>query len=215
MGASRSALHPALPGWVLASLAIVCFASPVRAVSSVKELVREARAHVDVHEDDLALRRYAEALSLDPTCEEAYLGLGELRTRQGDAREAERVYSVALEHVPTSRPALAGRARARRSLGQRDLAEHDLDAYATAEEDPAAMRELAGWFGEDDRTPSQLAAWRWLLNLGARRGDAQLVREARTMVRALQILVGPVDPVTAPSDDPVRRGLSAIARRGG
>ena len=36
------------------------------------------------------------------------------------------------------------------------------------------------------------------------------------MVRALQILVGEADPVLFPgADDTVRRGLAAMARRGG
>jgi hypothetical protein len=59
--------------------------------SSALELVQSARAHERAHEEDLALRRYMEALSLDPTCEEAYLGLGSLRARRGDLRESERV----------------------------------------------------------------------------------------------------------------------------
>src|ERR1700722_20974902 len=94
--------------------------------SSVTELVREARAHEAAHEDGLAARRYMEALALDPTCEEAYLGLGELRERTGEMREAERVYSVALAHAPQLKAALLGRARAERTLGARDEAEQDL-----------------------------------------------------------------------------------------
>src|ERR1700722_2711155 len=111
--------------------------------SSVTELVREARAHQAAHEDSLAARRYMEALSLDPTCEEAYLGLGEVRERNGEMREAERVYSVALAHVPQLKIALVGRARARRSLGARDDAEQDLEAYVMTDEDTAILRELA------------------------------------------------------------------------
>ncbi len=98
---------------LLALAVLVTVASPhVAAASSAEELVREARAHDAAHKEELALRRYTEALSLDPTLADAYLGLGELRARRGDAREAERVYSVAMEHVPGLRPALAGRARA-------------------------------------------------------------------------------------------------------
>ena len=187
------------------------------------ELVREARVHEAAHEDDIAVRRYSDALALDPTCEEAYLGLGQLRMRNGDSREAERVYSVALEHVPHLRIALAGRAHARRAMGARDGAEEDLGAFAVLEEDTGALRELAGWFGEDGRTAAALATWRRMLALGARAGDAGLVHEARAMVRALQILVGPADPVIgesgatrgAAADGGARRAMAAIARRGG
>jgi hypothetical protein len=147
--------------------------------------------------------------------------LGQLRARRGDAREAERVYSVALAHIPDLRAALAGRARARWALGFHDDAERDLLAYVGDGNDKAALRELAGWFGEDGRAPAQLAAWRRLLVLAERTSDTALAREARTTVRALQIMVGPADPVSAPTSDgvndanDVRRALAHMARRGG
>ncbi len=202
---------------------VLALGHPARATTgSVSELLRQAREHESAHQDDVAARRYTEALGLDPTCEEAYLGLGQLRARAGDAREAERVYSVALEHAPQLRAALAGRARARHALGARDLAELDLEAYlATAgePEDLEALRELAHWYGEDGRTAARLAVWRRVLALANRSGDALVpaAREARTMVRALQILLGPADPVVAPPDasDAARRAIAAIARRAG
>lgn len=196
---------------------LVTVASPhVAAASSAEELVREARAHDAAHKEELALRRYTEALSLDPTLADAYLGLGELRARRGDAREAERVYSVAMEHVPGLRPALAGRARARWQLGFRDEAERDLWAYVEGTDDKTAMRELAGWFGEEGKAPAQLATWRRLLAAAEKTNDAALTREARTTVRALQILVGPADPVSAPVEgDDVRRAVARMAKRSG
>ncbi len=201
----------------LALVVIALAASPREArASSAQELVREARAHEAAHKEELALRRYSEALSLDPTLADAYLGLGELRARRGDAREAERVYSVAMEHVPGLRAALVGRARARWQMGMRDEAENDLWAYVADTDDKAALRELAGWFGEEGKVPAQLAAWRRMLAVAERTSDAALVREARTTVRALQILVGPADPVSAPVEgDDVRRAVARMARRGG
>ena len=203
-------------GGVIA-VALLAWGGPARAGSAAAlELLREARAHVAAHEDDVAVRRYTEALALDATLPDAYLGLGELRARQGDAREAERVYSVALAHVPSLRSALAGRARARWAMGQHDDAELDMFAFATEDEDPAALRELAGWYGEDGRVPAQLAIWRRLLAAATRKDDKALARDARTMVRALQILVGPADPAMESTDrgEP-RRSIAAIARRGG
>jgi tetratricopeptide (TPR) repeat protein len=180
------------------------------------ELVREARAHEAAHEDDIAARRYTEAVQIDPGNGDAYLGLGQVRLRMGEPREAERVYTVALEHLPQLHRALEGRARARWALGRHDEAEQDLESYAVQESDPAGWRSLAAWYGEDGRAPAQLAAWRRLLALAGQMGDVALSREARLMVRTLQIVVGPADPASAPLDeDPTRRALARIARRGG
>jgi len=198
-----------------ALLLVAAIAAPARA-SSADELVREARVHEAAHKDELALRRYSEALALDPTLAEAYLGLGDLRARRGDAREAERVYSVALEHVPTLKVALAGRARARWALGLHDDAQNDMFTYAEATGDTGALKELAGWYGEDGKAPAQLATWRRILVTAERSGNDKLLREAKVTVRALQIMVGPADPVSAPVDNgEVRRGVARVARRGG
>lgn len=174
-----------------------------------------ARAHEAAREEDLAVRRYMEALSLDPTCEEAYLGLGSLRARRGDLREAERVYSVAIEHLPGLRTARLGRAYVRRALGARAEAIDDL--LTGGDEDPAAMRVLAGWYGEEGQTPAQLAVWRRIKARAEAMPDAALLHEARTMVRALLILVGPADPAATPANDDrgVRRLLASLARKGG
>lgn len=182
--------------------------------SSAYELVKIAHAHELAKEDDVALRRYMEALSLDPTCEEAYLGLGSLRSRRGDLREAERVYSLALEHLPQLRAARLARAYVRRALGARAEAMSDLTGGA--EDDPAALRILATWYAEDGQTPAQLAVWRRILARAEAAQDPQLLHEARTTVRALVILVGPADPAAAPAtDDRVRRLVATVARRAG
>src|SRR5262245_19998769 len=119
--------------------------------SSALELVRLARVHERAREEDLALRRYTEALALDPTCEEAYLGLGSLRARRGDLHEAERVYSVALERLPQLRAARTARAYLRRALGAREDAVDDL--LAAADDDISGLRVLASWYGEDGQVP--------------------------------------------------------------
>lgn len=200
----------------LASLVLLAMlgSSAAASASSATELVRMARAHETAREEDLALRRYTEALSLDPTCEEAYLGLGRLRARRGDLREAERVYNVALEHLPGLRAARVGRAYVRRALGARAEAIDDL--LGGGEEDPAALRVLASWYAEEGQTPAQLAVWRRIVGRAEATQDALLLHEARTMVRALVILVGPADPAAAPAtDDKSFRKLAAVlARRG-
>jgi tetratricopeptide (TPR) repeat protein len=190
---------------------IILLPATIASASSALELVRIAKAHELAHEDDIALRRYMEALSLDPTCDEAYLGLGALRARRGDLREAERVYSVALEHVPRLTAARTARAHVRRALGSRVDAAEDLLLAAGPSEDPKLLRVLASWYGEDGQIPAQLAIWRRIAARAESSDDAVLAHEARTMVRALVILVGPADPATYPSDDrnPVRRAIAA------
>jgi tetratricopeptide (TPR) repeat protein len=196
-------------------------ASPLGVASeppgTVRDLVREARELEAAHEEDRAIRRYSDALALDPTYAAAYLGLADLRARRGDTREAERVYSVALEHIPALQVALVGRARVRRVLGEAREGDHDLERYLSHEEDLSEMRELAGWYGEEGRVPAQLGMWRRLYATALRVGaEVAVVREARAVVRALQLLVGEADPVVSPGGvDPVRRGLAAMARRGG
>lgn len=192
----------------LALLALVWLAPATASASSALELVRIAKAHEVAREEEIALRRYMEALTLDPTCDEAYLGLGALRARRGDLREAERVYSVALEHVPALTAARTARAYVRRSLGLRAEAVEDLLTAAGPSEDPKVLRVLAAWHGEDGHVPAQLAVWRRIAARAESGDDAVLAHEARTMVRALVILVGPADPVL---DDrnAVRRALAA------
>jgi tetratricopeptide (TPR) repeat protein len=183
---------------------------------SAVELVREAREHESRQDDFVAIRRYSEAISLDPMLGDAYLGLGALRLRRGDPREAERVYQVALNRLPSLGPALVGRAEARWALGDRANAEADLEAYARGNDDPGALRELAGWYAQESQAPAELAVWRRIHSLAAAHGDGALEHEARTMVRALQILVGGADPATKPIGvDPIRRGIARVAQRGG
>jgi tetratricopeptide (TPR) repeat protein len=199
-----------------ALIALVAVGADARASTTIDELLREARQHEAAHEDDIALRRYTEALGLDPTCGDCYLGLGALRMRRGDVREAERVFAVALEHVPSFFTAYQGRAQARRQLGWKDEAFRDLETYTLkVPNDVAAMRELARWYSLEGQHPAQLTVWRRLLVLATRLNDAALLGEARTTVRALQILVAPADPVTAPHDDPTRKLIAIVARRGG
>jgi tetratricopeptide (TPR) repeat protein len=187
----------------------------VALASSADDLVQQARDHEASHDDDVALRRYTDALALDATHGDAWLGLGALRMKLGDAAEADRVYTAALERVPALRLALRGRAEARWALGRRAEAERDLDSYATSSGDVTALRRLAEWFGAEGRTPAQLATWRRLLTL-ARSVDEPLEREARRMVRALVILVDSADPASRPVDpDATRSAMASVARRGG
>ncbi|MEO8876319.1 MAG: tetratricopeptide repeat protein, partial [Polyangiaceae bacterium] len=184
--------------------------------ASSDELIRQARAHEGAHETDLALRRYTEALAIDPTAGDAYLGLGALRMQIGQAREAEQVFSTALEHVPTLVAALAERAHARRKLGARELADRDLADYAHLTESVTSWRELADWYGEEGRFTAELSVWRRLLGFAEAHADATLEKKAHAEMRALALLTKPIDPAAFPAgDDVTRRALANIARRGG
>jgi tetratricopeptide (TPR) repeat protein len=198
----------------LAVIAALCSDVGARGASSSDELVRQARAHEAAHEEDIAVLRYTEALTIDPTNADAWAGLGNLRMRLGDPVEAERVFTAALAHRPSLEGALEGRARARWLLGRHQEAEADLEVYASGRHDIAAYRELATWLEADGRTPAQLAIWRTLLAMAARVGDAPALTEARRMVRALVILVDGADPASSPIDaDETRRVLAQVARR--
>jgi tetratricopeptide (TPR) repeat protein len=210
----------AFPGWLRATrlVALVLMAGDARAASVADELVREAHAHEAAHEDDLALRRYSEALALDPTQADAYLGLGALRFLLGDAREAERVYDMALSHVPGLTAAWLGRGRVRRALGELREADADLEAYIGSTGDLSVLRELAGWCAEEGRPLAELAVWRRLLLLALDGHDSPARRhEAEVTVRALELIVGSVDPVRVPGGgapaSAVRRGIARMDRR--
>lgn len=197
--------------WALVVGVVVLGWAKSASASSALDLVESAHRHEKANEDDIALRRYTDALSIDPSCEEAYLGLGALRARRGDLREAERVYSVALEHRPDSKASRVARANVRRGLGAMNDAIADLFANGETVE---AMRTLAKWRGEDGQVPAQLAVWRRIAQLAETTNDAGLGREAHTMVKALVLLVGPADPAAAPSDERNQRKLIAkLAKR--
>jgi tetratricopeptide (TPR) repeat protein len=209
----RAALSSALTALVFAATLMPRAAR----ASSADDLVTQAREHEAANDDAVAVRRYTEALSIDATHSAAWLGLGALRMRLGDAAEAERVYAAALERVPLLRAALRGRAEARWAVGRHTEAERDLDAYFEVTGDVPALRELAGWFGSEGRAPAALATWRRVLAVARGGGDPALEIEARRMVRALVVLVDPADPASAPAGppDPTRRFMATVARRGG
>ena len=197
----------------LAALTLSTWGGAARASSSADELVRQARTHEAAHDEDVAVRRYMEALELDPVNEDAWMGLGALRLRLGEAAESEKVFDAALQRVPTLHRAIQGRARARWAQGRHGDAESDLESYATLEPDAEALRELSTWYAADGRTPAQLSVWRRLLVMAA---DDAAQKEARRMVRALVILVDKADPASSPVlPDASRRAMAVIARRGG
>jgi tetratricopeptide (TPR) repeat protein len=183
--------------------------------SSCDELVRSAKAHETAGESDVALRVYNDAVRLDPTCVAAWMGLGNLRAKTGDAAEAERVFDAALSHVPSLPEAIAGRARSRWRLGRGSEAEEDMRQFVdrSAPNDPraalAGLVELAGWYAAMNRPPAQLACWRRIAAIAHGVDDA-LETRAKTTVRALSIVVGDADPVTHPPRRDLLRSVAAL-----
>ncbi|HRG96675.1 MAG TPA: hypothetical protein PLR99_10520, partial [Polyangiaceae bacterium] len=103
-----------------AGLGLACFffGEGAARAGSADELLASAKRLEQAHDDELAARRYNEALSLDGSLAEAWLALGALRTRQGDHREAERVYAVCVARLPGLLPARSAHAEALHALGR-------------------------------------------------------------------------------------------------
>lgn len=181
--------------------------------SSVDELLASAARHVAAGDEEIALRRYTDALDLDPTCEACYLGLGALREKRADWSEADRVYSAGLLRRVTPGPLLTARARVRWASGRRAEAIVDLEEAMARDATPEGLRQLVVYEGELHLVPAQLRAARRLLALAETSGEDARVREARVLVAALVIVAGPVDPVAAPTrPDAARRALARAAR---
>lgn len=187
------------------------------ASGTAAELTRQGREHVKSGDADLATRRFAEAIALDPTYGPAYLELGALRERAGDVREAERTYGVAIERVPNFAPALRARAALLGRLGQSDRAIADLEAVTRLDEGPEALRDLAAHYVELRAWPAALGTWRKILAIAGQAGDEQLTHEATLQIRALVVLAAELDPVSAgtTSRDWVRRAEASVAKRRG
>jgi tetratricopeptide (TPR) repeat protein len=187
------------------------------AASSAAELTRQGREHAQNGDDALAMRRFAEAVRLDPSYGPAYLELAAARERAGDLVEAERTYNVAIEHIPTFVAAFRARAALLRRMGELTREISDLEHLARVAEGPDTLRALAARYVEGQAWPAALATFRKLRALAERSSDERLVRESTTQIRALGLLCRELDPVVAGAwhRDWVRRALASVARRRG
>jgi tetratricopeptide (TPR) repeat protein len=181
------------------------------------ELTRQGREHAKNGDEALAIRRFADAVRLDPTYAPAYLELGAARERTGDWMEAERTYAVAIEHVPAFVAAFRARAALLRRMGKPAAAIADLETVARLAEGPESLRDLAERYAEDQAWPAALASWRKLLAIAEKTTDERLAHEAAVHIRALVVLCGELDPVTdgATRRDWVRRAEASVAKRRG
>ena len=188
------------------------------ATSQAAELTRQGSEHAGRGDTDTAIRRYLDALKFDPTYGVAYLNLGALQEAAGDPREAEKTYSIGLDHVTGF--AEAHRARARLRIRQKRGTEAIFDLEAAAGYQPgdvATLEELASAYVGIGALPAALAVTRRVVWLAAEAGDGKVIGEAKVSARALSLLVGGVDPVVAGGSGSgrgaVRSALAAMARR--
>jgi tetratricopeptide (TPR) repeat protein len=187
---------------------------PGWATAQAAELSRQGAAHAAGGRAEEATQRFLEAIRFDATYGPAYLGLGALHERAGDPREAERIYTMGIDHVTGF--AAGHRARAALRLRHRRLREaiEDLEAAAALSPDDAApLQELAGAYVAAGALPAALGVTRRLEALAAARGDSALRGEAHTRARALSLLIDAADPVRAGLYDrgPVRRAIALHA----
>ena len=185
--------------------------------SAAAELTRQGREHAKAGDDALAMKRFAEAVHLDPSFGAAYLDLAAARERSGDYLEAERTYDVAIEHVPNFTAAFRARAALLRKMGEFARETADLEHVARLAEGPEPLRALATRYIDGKAWPAALATFRRLGAYAERSADESLAREAALQVRALMVLCGELDPVMAGAGerDWVRRAVASVARRRG
>lgn len=218
----RIGLPIALPIALAMSLLSIVPTTLASPSSSAQLLVAQGREREIAGDPLTALKRYGDAIALDPTCEDGFLSLTALRERRGELGEAEQVATEGLTRLPGSIPLVVARAHVRRLFpggGKLDLAADDLRHALAAAGGTAAertvLRELVALKRAQGEPAAELAAWRRLLAIGRAEGDDALSKEASLQARALGRYVGEVDPALGGRSDvdAVRRAIAAIARR--
>jgi len=176
------------------------------------ERARELERRGDIAQ---ALSEYTASLAGDSTLGEAYLGLGALRERMGDAREAELVYSEGVRLGDRPVRSLVQRSRLYRALGHSQEALRDLEAAVSLEPNREALEELAHRYVEVHAFSAALFTFRRILVSAQDSGDNAGLETARLEVRALRMLAAETDPTTEPAakHDWVGRSLVSIATR--
>ena len=207
--------------------AVVLVGPRDRAVAAPSEsaalLIAQGLEKESAGDELAAMKRYRDAIELDPTAEPAYLALGALRTKRNELSEAENIYDVALVRLSSSRALYLARAKVHRLRGHASDARFDLRRAWTLEgtsgsnDELTMMREWIALTHEQRDPAGELLAWRRILAIAHARGDAKLRAEASVQARALGIFVGEIDPVLSGKliADPMRKSLASVARRGG
>ena len=103
------------------------------------EMTRQGSEHAARGDGSVGVRRFLEAIAFDPTYAPAYLALGELHEASGDPAEAERAYSMGIDHVGRWAGGLRARAKLRARSSRLTEAIADLEAAADVEPEDAAL----------------------------------------------------------------------------
>ncbi len=108
----------------------------VRAFRAGNRLMSRGRTRADRR----ALRRFREAVEIDPYLWEAYYNMGVLHRRRGEMREAIEALGHARRIQPGAREPLLALAEVRYAMGERDQAISLLDAFIDVDPDAVEIR---------------------------------------------------------------------------
>jgi tetratricopeptide (TPR) repeat protein len=221
-GSLRFALALFVAGAAFACAPSALAQSPAPATASVESWSRRlARSHFEralelEQRGDIAqaLREYTESIAVDSTLGEAYVRLGDLRERMGDAREAELVYSEAARLGDSRAHALLQRSHLYRAAGRSREALRDLETSVELDANREALAELAHHYVEAHAWSAALATVRRLAQSALASGDNTTYEAARLEVRALRVLAAETDPSSerVSKHDWVGRALVRIAQ---
>jgi len=184
------------------------------ATTQAEQLTAQGRAHAAQGDMASAAKRYLEALGFDATYGPAYLSLGALHEAAGEWREAERTYTVGMDHIAGFADGLVARARLYARQGRMKQAIADYEAARAARpDDTQILRALGEALIATGALPAALAVERRIAALCEARGEARAASEARAAARALSLLVAGADPVVAGAKErgPVRRAIARLA----
>ncbi|MBN8615419.1 MAG: hypothetical protein J0L92_32790 [Deltaproteobacteria bacterium] len=158
---------------------------------------------------------YRDAISADPSYADAYVALGELELGRDAYRDAEATFRVGLVRAGSDARLWIGLARALTGLGAPDDADSVLaQADAQLPDDLALLAFRAEHAEQRGRWSLALSITRRLAEIAARDADHDREDALRARARALELLVGELDPVrSAPSAASRVRRLLASPRR--
>lgn len=186
------------------------------ATARARALTEEGVAHRDAGSTDLAVTRLNEALTIDGTFEQAYLALASLRASRGEYDEAIVVLNLGLERVTGFDAGLVAKAEVFASAKRfREATSAYLAVLAVRRDDEAVLGRILAIAPRAALWPVALGASRRLAALARARGDAASEKDAKLTARALQTLLGDLDPVEGGkrSRDTVRRAIARATLR--
>lgn len=206
----------AAAGCVLGGAARAARAEESWATAQAAELTRQGREHAAHGDGSVGVHRFLDAIAFDPTYAPAYLALGQVEEAAGDPAEAERAYSMGIDHVARWADGYHARARLRARMRRPLEAVADLQAAVDLEPGNGTyLRELEDAYVAQRSLLAALEVARRREAIASRLGDARELADAHLRARTLGLLVAEVDPVNAGAQERglVRSALARLARR--